>query len=125
MISSLGISESMENYLETILDLENTNRVARGKDIADRLGIQRGSVTSALKNLEEKNITLHNVAEYDIKPETLDEFIGLSKEDAMVSFSKMIFDSIKILESNKAEFPDWNIDAFRKDLATCLGLDAG
>ena len=56
MISSLGISESMENYLETILELENTNRVARGKDIADRLGIQRGSVTSALKNLEEKRL---------------------------------------------------------------------
>jgi len=56
MISSLGISESMENYLETILELENTHRVARGKDIADKLGIQRGSVTSALKSLEEKRL---------------------------------------------------------------------
>jgi DtxR family Mn-dependent transcriptional regulator len=56
MISSLGISESVENYLETILELENTHRVARGKDIADKLGIQRGSVTSALKSLEEKQL---------------------------------------------------------------------
>ena len=56
MISSLGISDSMENYLEVILELEETNRVARGKDIADRLGIKRGSVTSALKSLEEKNL---------------------------------------------------------------------
>ena len=56
MITSLGISESLENYLETILDLEETHRVARGKDIADRLGIQRGSVTSALKSLEEKKL---------------------------------------------------------------------
>lgn len=56
MISSLGISESMENYLETILELEETHRVARGKDIADKLGIQRGSVTGALKSLEAKGL---------------------------------------------------------------------
>ena len=36
MISTLGISDSTENYLEAILDLEKINRVARGKDIADK-----------------------------------------------------------------------------------------
>ncbi len=56
MISSLGISESMENYLETILELETARRVARGKDIAEKLGIQRGSVTGALKSLEGKGL---------------------------------------------------------------------
>ena len=56
MISTLGISESMENYLEVILNLEKTQRVARGKDIAKRLEIQRGSVTGALKSLEEKGL---------------------------------------------------------------------
>ncbi len=49
-----GLSESMEDYLETILDLEKTNKVARTKDIADRLGIKPGSVTGALKVLMEK-----------------------------------------------------------------------
>jgi DtxR family Mn-dependent transcriptional regulator len=48
------LSESLENYLETILDLEQTQKVARAKDIADRLSVQRGSVTGALKNLSEK-----------------------------------------------------------------------
>jgi DtxR family Mn-dependent transcriptional regulator len=49
-------SESMENYLEVILELENNNKVARAKDIADRLGINPGSVTGALKNLGEKGL---------------------------------------------------------------------
>ena len=48
------LSENMENYLETILDLEATNKVARGKDIADKLGVQKGSVSGALKVLKDK-----------------------------------------------------------------------
>jgi len=51
-----GFSESIENYLEVILDLENTNKVARAKDIANRLSVNRGSVTGALKNLSEKGL---------------------------------------------------------------------
>lgn len=50
------LSENMEDYLEVILELENTKKVARAKDIADRLNIQRGSVTGGLKTLEEKGL---------------------------------------------------------------------
>ncbi len=50
------LSENMENYLEAILELETANKVARAKDIAARLGVKRGSVTGALKNLEEKGL---------------------------------------------------------------------
>jgi DtxR family Mn-dependent transcriptional regulator len=50
------LSESLQGYLEVILDLEATQKVARAKDIADRLQIQRGSVTGALKSLEEKGL---------------------------------------------------------------------
>jgi DtxR family Mn-dependent transcriptional regulator len=45
------LSESLENYLEVILELEKTHKVARAKDIAGKLNLQRGSVTSALKSL--------------------------------------------------------------------------
>ena len=48
------LSESLENYLEVILELERTQKVARAKEIAERLQIQPGSVTGALKNLSEK-----------------------------------------------------------------------
>lgn len=50
------LSESLEDYLETILDLEETNKVARAKDIADKLGVLRGSVTGALKTLAERDL---------------------------------------------------------------------
>jgi len=51
-----GLSESLEDYLEVILDLEEENKVARVKDIADKMGILRGSVTGALKNLAERGL---------------------------------------------------------------------
>lgn len=54
MAGEHNLSESLENYLEVILDLERTQKVARAKEIADRLHIQPGSVTGALKNLAEK-----------------------------------------------------------------------
>jgi DtxR family Mn-dependent transcriptional regulator len=50
------LTESMENYLEAILELESANKVARAKDIADKLHIQRGSVTGALKMLRKKGL---------------------------------------------------------------------
>ena len=51
MPKSLDLSESLEDYLETILELQTTNTVARSKDIAERLDIKRGSVTGMLKKL--------------------------------------------------------------------------
>jgi len=54
MKKSEKLTESLEDYLETILELEEKNKVARVKDIAEKLNIQRGSVTGALKILCEK-----------------------------------------------------------------------
>jgi DtxR family Mn-dependent transcriptional regulator len=48
------LSESLEDYLEVIWDLEKTNKVARAKDIADKMHVQSATVTGALKNLTEK-----------------------------------------------------------------------
>jgi DtxR family Mn-dependent transcriptional regulator len=50
------LTESLEDYLEAILYLEKEQKVARAKDIADRLGLQRGTVTSALKSLADKGL---------------------------------------------------------------------
>ena len=55
-VSNKDLTESMENYLEVILELERTNKVARAKDIADKLHIQRGSVTGSLKVLQKKGL---------------------------------------------------------------------
>lgn len=49
-------SENLEDYLETILELQVTNTVARSKDIADKLDIKRGSVTGMLKKLAAREL---------------------------------------------------------------------
>ncbi len=56
MVDFAELTESSQGYLEVILELEGAHKVARVKDIADRLGVQPGSVTGALKSLEEKGL---------------------------------------------------------------------
>ena len=56
MNKKIDFSESLEDYLEIILNLQNTHKVARSKDIAEKMGIQRGSVTGMLKNLAKKGL---------------------------------------------------------------------
>ena len=56
MRSKDDLTPSMEDYLETILLLEQKNRVARVKDIAERLSVQMPSVTGALKTLKGREL---------------------------------------------------------------------
>nr|MBF0221386.1 metal-dependent transcriptional regulator [Desulfobulbaceae bacterium] len=56
MPKELPLSENLEDYLEVILELEKSNKVARAKDIADKIGVQSASVTGALKSLEKKGL---------------------------------------------------------------------
>ena len=57
MSTQQDLSDNLENYLEVILKLEETNKVARAKEIADHLEIQRGSVTGGLKAPVSKKAT--------------------------------------------------------------------
>lgn len=50
------LTPQLEDYLEAIAELQKVDRVARAKDIADRLEITRGTVTSALKSLSRKGL---------------------------------------------------------------------
>lgn len=50
------LSNSLEDYLEIILELENRNKVARVKDIAEGMGVLQGSVTGALRKLGERGL---------------------------------------------------------------------
>ena len=51
-----NLTPQLEDYLEAIAELQHENRVARAKDIADRLNVTRGTVTSALRSLSEKHL---------------------------------------------------------------------
>ena len=69
------LSASLEDYLEVIQHLQNKNRVARAKDIADSLGVTRGSVTGSLKTLAAKGLIEY--APYS--------FITLTEEGAVLA----------------------------------------
>lgn len=53
---SKRLSASLEDYLQVIFHLEESNREARAKDIADQMGVQRPSVTGALKVLSGRGL---------------------------------------------------------------------
>jgi DtxR family Mn-dependent transcriptional regulator len=51
-----SLTSNLEDYLEAIFFLEAEQHSARAKDIADRLGVQRASVTGALQSLAQKGL---------------------------------------------------------------------
>ena len=55
-----GLSASLEDYLETIYNLEREKRVARAKDVANALNVGKSSVTAALKALSERGYLDYN-----------------------------------------------------------------
>ncbi|NLI82331.1 MAG: metal-dependent transcriptional regulator [Deltaproteobacteria bacterium] len=59
-----GLSASLEDYLEVIFHLEKCNRVARAKDIAEQMNVQRASVTGALKTLAGKGLINYSPYSY-------------------------------------------------------------
>ena len=58
------LSSNMEDYLEAIFHISQEKQAARAKDIADRLTVNKSSVTGALRSLSEKGLV--NYAPYDI-----------------------------------------------------------
>lgn len=51
----MAMTESAENYLETILILSRQLPVVRSVDIANEMGFKKSSISIAMKNLREKN----------------------------------------------------------------------
>jgi DtxR family Mn-dependent transcriptional regulator len=58
------LSDSLEDYLEAIHHIIRAKGAARGKDISERLKVNRSSVTGALRALAEKKLV--NYAPYDL-----------------------------------------------------------
>lgn len=56
MIASETLTASLEDYLKAICHLVYEKQVARAKDIAKRLKVNRSSVTGALRSLADKNL---------------------------------------------------------------------
>jgi len=64
MVATDTLSSSLEDYIETILHLVAEKRVARVKDIAQRMGVKSSSVTGALRSLAKRKLV--NYTPYDV-----------------------------------------------------------
>lgn len=71
------LTSVMEDYLETIFNLEIDKKVVRVKDIAGKLKVKMPSVTSMLKTLSERGFVNYEKYEYVF---LTDEGIAIGKE---------------------------------------------
>ncbi len=62
--SSSSLTSSMEDYLEAIYHLEKDQRIARVRDIANRLGVKMSSVSSALRSLSSRGLISYDPHQY-------------------------------------------------------------
>jgi DtxR family Mn-dependent transcriptional regulator len=96
-----GLSGNLEDYLETILVLQNQNAVARVKDIAAKLGVVSGTVTASLRTLADRKLIHY-------KPYS---FITLTKEGESIAreilrrhnIVKNFLQGVLLLDEGRAE----------------------
>lgn len=62
--ASTKLSESLEDYLEAILNLSDASGIARARDVAQVLGVAGSSVTGALRQLASKGLVNYRPYEY-------------------------------------------------------------
>ncbi len=56
---AVSITPSLENYLKTILQLQQEGRTVRVTDLARRLGIAKSSVNQAVGTLKKRGLVIH------------------------------------------------------------------
>ena len=64
MVQHVTLSASLEDYLEAIFNLSSESNIARSKDIAERLGVSRSSVTGALRILKKRGLANYKPYDY-------------------------------------------------------------
>ena len=79
MSELISLSASLEDYIEAISHIVDEKKVARGKDIAERLKVSRASVTEALRSLSKKGLV--NYEPYEVI--TLTETGKVAAEDVI------------------------------------------
>lgn len=108
MAHRAALSSNMEDYLEAIFHISSEKQAARAKDIADRLKVNKSSVTGALRSLSEKGFV--NYAPYDII--TLTDQGKILAEDVVRRHEtlKDFFIKILLLEEDEAEAASCKIE---------------
>lgn len=88
------LTESLENYLETIGMLVRKNKIARVKDISKELDVKNSSVNIALNVLADKGLIVHEKYGYvELTPEGKRIADDIQhKEDVLFQFFTEILD---------------------------------
>ncbi len=106
------LTSNMEDYLEVILNLQQEQRVARVKDVAQRLNVKMPSVTGAMKGLAEKGLVNYERYSY-LTLTAAGEKIAREIGERHKTFYSFLTEVLQ-LDHNTAE-----LDACRLEHATC------
>lgn len=63
-VSKRLLTSTQEDYLEAVLELTTVKAVTRNKDLADKLGVKRATVTRSIKALALKGLIDHETHGY-------------------------------------------------------------
>ncbi|MCD6583695.1 MAG: metal-dependent transcriptional regulator [Candidatus Omnitrophica bacterium] len=98
----LGISPSLEDYIEGIFILRGEKGVARVKDLAKRLKVKASSAVEALEKLKEKRLVIHQHYGYI---ELTQEGINLAKKlyERHITLKKFFHQILGINEKTSEE----------------------
>ena len=83
-MSTIELSASLEDYLESIFFLSKEGGKARPKDIAERMNMRAASVTGALRTLAEKGLINYEPYAFVTLIETGYDIAG--KHEALLHF---------------------------------------
>lgn len=98
---NIVLSQSLEDYLETIHTLQSLNKVARVKDIAEACHVRAPSVTGALKVLKEHGLIHHQKNSY-IQLTEKGMTTALSIKERHVALLRFLSD-VLLMPSDQAE----------------------
>ena len=105
------LTSNMEDYLEVIMNLQEEQKVARVRDVAQRLKVKMPSVTGAMKGLAEKGLVNYERYSYLTLTEA-GEKIAREIGERHKTFYSFLTDVLK-LDQKTAE-----LDACRLEHAT-------
>ncbi len=99
----MELSSNLEDYLKAIFYLEQENRAARVKDIAEKMGVQKASVTGALQSLAQKKLIYYTpYSSVTLTPE------GFKKASEIVYKYKVLFEFFHFILNLSEESSDKN-----------------
>ena len=101
-MEEVKLTPSTEDYLKTIYEIAKSNKVVRIKDIAKSLNVKMPSVVNAVKQLEAKDLVMHETYGY-IELTPLGAKIGKKLDERHRILKEFLSDVLKVDETISSE----------------------